>query len=353
MGSKLITEYAGEFSGKGVVDQAWVLESIRQGRMLGPPDWGGYALHRHTVQTYFDQLDENTSGIARTASSTAMDTRGSYLQCTGHTPLQSPGPLGSTRPSRTPAGVPQMEKSRDVRSSESTVRESPQGVGPAVDDDIVPETSPSEGSPAGDDNDQSSGEESNRVDSEPGDRSPNEPPPGAPPRHNRRIASGYKYTDTDKEFLVKYLTWAKRNGVTPNWSLWSAMAKLMPWHSANSIYSFIRNNPRLSEKCDIPPQLPQRHVGRKRIKGRPSRTTNATRARAAEGRQVAEIQTPTKIKDLTSGRIDKRARIPTSLGKGKAPSSINEAVIEAMVHFLKDHPDGYRATSSSQKRGRL
>lgn len=104
--------------------------------MLGPPDWGGYALHRHTVQTYFDQLDENTSGITCTAASTAMETRGSYLQCTGHTPLQSPGPLGSARNSRTPAGVPRIEKSKDVRSSESTVRESPQGVGPAVDDDI-------------------------------------------------------------------------------------------------------------------------------------------------------------------------------------------------------------------------
>ncbi|KAG8921724.1 hypothetical protein FRC01_000102, partial [Tulasnella sp. 417] len=93
LGSKLIMEYAGESSGKGVVDQAWILESIRQGRMLGPPDWGGYALHRHTVQTYFNSgdLDENTPGIAHTASPVTMDLVGSHLHSIGHTPSPSLG----------------------------------------------------------------------------------------------------------------------------------------------------------------------------------------------------------------------------------------------------------------------
>ncbi|KAG8921726.1 hypothetical protein FRC01_000104 [Tulasnella sp. 417] len=110
LGSKLITEYAGESSAKGVVDQIWTLESIRQGRMLGPPGWGGYALHRHTAQTYFDDMDENTSTVAHTASSPTADAREICTQSIGHTSLLSSESSGQL-PTPTPTGPSVLHQS--------------------------------------------------------------------------------------------------------------------------------------------------------------------------------------------------------------------------------------------------
>ncbi|KAG8891215.1 hypothetical protein FRC01_014836, partial [Tulasnella sp. 417] len=98
----------------------------------------------------------------------------------------------------------------------------------------------SEGSTAGGVGDHSDSEQSDEVASELENQSPCEIPPEAPPRHTMRRGrkGGYRFTDTDKEFITKYVAWAKRNNVRP-WSyVYWCMAKLMPWHSAGSITSF-------------------------------------------------------------------------------------------------------------------
>lgn len=63
--------------------------------MLGPPEWGGYALRRHTAQTYFDDANENTFSMVHTASSVTVDGIDDCLQPAGHAPLPSSGSLAS------------------------------------------------------------------------------------------------------------------------------------------------------------------------------------------------------------------------------------------------------------------
>ncbi|KAG9047030.1 hypothetical protein FS837_003167 [Tulasnella sp. UAMH 9824] len=190
-------------------------------------------------------------------------------------------------------------------------------------------------SPPRDDETQSDADGSNETDLESEVQSTSEPPPEAPPRHSVFRALGRcAFTDTDKEFMVKYLAWAERENLSLHY-VFFYMAKLMPWHSVGSIRSFVSKNPDLFRKRNIPSRGPLRPLGRASFDYRLQQGTNLTRTPDAEARQSEDpepevVTKSTSVKGHTFGRKDQQRQEATSSGTSKAQSAISQTVIDAM-----------------------
>ncbi|KAG9047032.1 hypothetical protein FS837_003169 [Tulasnella sp. UAMH 9824] len=239
--------------------------------------------------------------------------------------------------------------------SESSSNRHLQGITPidAHIDTLAQEWSRSVGSPTGGDENQASAEEIiDASDTELANKAIHDLPPEAPPRHNICTVGGkYTYTDADKEFIVKYLEWAERNNIKSLRSVYKRINKLMPWHSVSSIETSVYNYPNLYRKPNTSSKssrLRQQRTGSN--SGTPA--TGLSQSQNAEPQKSTGSNKDSRVKEGTSGRIEKQARV-ASLTKGKASSTLTEAVIKAMVLVLKENPESHWAQNNRQKRTRL
>ncbi|KAG8944384.1 hypothetical protein FRC04_001964 [Tulasnella sp. 424] len=166
------------------------------------------------------------------------------------------------------------------------------------------------------------------------------------------------YTQTEKDFLVEYVAWAERNDITSKSALYAGLNELMPWRTEQSIRNFMSNHPELFGKRNIPPQSTRRPLSRVGLEYRLQQSQQKNPASPAEVRQSKDVESQNSItsaidEGLASSPDDHRPQAITSSAKGKAPSILSEAVTEAMVLALKDHPESHWASDNRQKRARL
>ncbi|KAG8944385.1 hypothetical protein FRC04_001965 [Tulasnella sp. 424] len=166
------------------------------------------------------------------------------------------------------------------------------------------------------------------------------------------------YTETEKKFVIEYLAWGERNDITPKSALYASLNELMPWRTEQSIRKFVSNHPEHFGKRNIPPRSTRRPLSRAGLENRLQQSQQKNPASPAEVRQSEDVEPQSSItsaidEGLASSPDDHRPQATAPSAKGKAPSILSEAVTEAMVLALKDHPESHWASDNRQKRARL
>ncbi|KAG8944386.1 hypothetical protein FRC04_001966 [Tulasnella sp. 424] len=274
-GSLLRARYGGDetlMARKAVVSQTWVMDSIQQQQILGPPDWGGHVIQRHSIQSYFRgraaskqvgrtqvSVQENHTGILEPSVIIQQPLRHSaavYPSTPARldSPQDVPGENSQDNPNQAPLSGSRSSDNIWSQSTRSEGRMDAEGL--ETSRFSSPLSSVGDTSQCGDRfHEDSAGIQYTPSIHDLDDTLISDPPP----KHNEMFRGKPKWTEADTNFLVKYLAWGWRLEYLEA-DVYAMAAKLMPWHDERSMRNHARSKRELfgnPEKLTEPGQRSQ------------------------------------------------------------------------------------------------